>query len=292
MATSKGPAFLRFYRPIVEVLREIGGSGRSAEVTDLVIERMGIPESEQEVILKSGQTRVYNQVHWARLYLVKAGLLSSSQRGVWTLTERGRTANLSDDFVLRSFRETQRQIKQERQERDVQTEVAAETGADDETDVDSIEMGGYRTRLLNTLKALPAEGFERVCQRLLRESGFQHVTVTGRTGDGGIDGHGVLQVNPLVSFKVLFQCKRYQGTVAVSAVRDFRGALQGRADKGIVLTTGTFTTDAKKEAIRDGATPIELVDGDKLLEMFEELELGLIPRRDFEVDDEFFEEFR
>jgi restriction system protein len=118
------------------------------------------------------------------------------------------------------------------------------------------------------------------------------VTVTGRSGDGGIDGHGVLQINPLVSFKVLFQCKRYQGSVAVSAVRDFRGALQGRADKGIILTTGTFTTDAKREAIRDGATPIELVDGDKVVEMFEGLQLGLVPRTDFDIDEEFFDEYR
>jgi restriction system protein len=127
---------------------------------------------------------------------------------------------------------------------------------------------------------------------LLREFGFQQVAVTGRSGDGGIDGHGILQINPLLSFKVLFQCKRYQGAVAVSAVRDFRGALQGRADKGIILTTGTFTTEAKREAIRDGATPIELVDGDKLVGMFEELRLGLCPKKDYDLNDEFFDEFR
>ena len=290
MTRGKGPEFLRFFRPVVEVLREIGGSGRSAEVTDLVIERMKIPESEQEVIQKSGQSRVYNQIAWARLHVTKAGLLDSSQRGVWTLTEKGRTVELTDDFVLESYRQTQRQIQQERKER--QTEVEVEEESEDQTDVESADVGDYRTQLLNTLKGLPADGFERVCQRLLRESGFQQVTVTGRSGDGGIDGHGVLQVNPLVSFKVLFQCKRYQGAVAVSAVRDFRGALQGRADKGIILTTGTFTTDAKREAIRDGATPIELVDGDKMVEMFEELQLGLVPRTDFDIDEEFFGAYR
>jgi restriction system protein len=272
----------------VEVLREIGGSGRSAEVADLVLERMNIPESEQEVILKSGQSRVYNQVAWARLYLIRAGLLSSSQRGVWTLTEKGRTAEITDEFVLRSYRETQRQVQQERKDREAEVEEISE----DEAEVDSADVGDYRTRRLSTLKSLPPGGFEQVCQRLLRESGFQQVTVTGRTGDGGIDGHGVLQINPLVSFKVLFQCKRYDGAVAVSAVRDFRGALQGRADKGIILTTGTFTTDAKREAIRDGATPIELVDGDKMVEMFEALQLGLVPRRDFDIDEEFFDAYR
>lgn len=129
-------------------------------------------------------------------------------------------------------------------------------------------------------------------QRLLRESGFQHVTVTGKSNDGGIDGIGTLQVNPFVSFNVLFQCKRYQGAVTPSQVRDFRGAMMGRADKGLIITTGTFTLEAKREARRDGVPPIELVDGDILIDMFEKLELGLIPKRDFDIDVKFFEEFK
>jgi restriction system protein len=289
MAKRKGPEFLRFCIPIVEVLRGLGGSGRPAEVTDFVIERMKIPEAEQEITNKNGGSRIRNQVAWARFYMVKAGLLSSSQHGVWGLTEKGRDAEIDNDFVLKLFRDVQQKFIAERKSRT----VTEPTITEDDTDVDSIGVGvDYRAELLSTLQSLPPEGFERVCQRLLRESGFQQVAVTGRTGDGGIDGHGILQINPLVSFKVLFQCKRYQGAVAVSAVRDFRGALQGRADKGIILTTGTFTTDAKREAIRDGATPIEIVDGDKLLEMFEKLKLGLRPKEDYEVDQEFFDQYR
>ena len=117
-------------------------------------------------------------------------------------------------------------------------------------------------------------------------------TVTGRSGDGGIDGIGILQVNPLVSFKVLFQCKRYAGSVTPSQVRDFRGAMMGRADKGIIITTGSFTSDARKESVRDGVPPIELVDGEKLVNMLELLELGLKPQRTFEVDETFFSQFR
>jgi len=288
MAKGKGPEFLRFFIPVVEVLRELGGSGRPAEVTDLVIERMNISEAEQEVTNKNGGSRVRNQVAWARMYLVKADLLSSSQRGVWSLTKKGRNVELGPGSVLTSFRESQRQFAEERKQRDAEKADKPE----DDTDVDSVDTGDYRSELLATLRTLPPEGFERICQRLLRESGFQQVTVTGKSGDGGIDGHGILQINPLVSFKILFQCKRYQGAVAVSAVRDFRGALQGRADKGIILTTGTFTTDAKREAIRDGATPIELVDGDKLVEMFAEQTLGLRPKKDFEIDHEFFNEYK
>jgi len=116
--------------------------------------------------------------------------------------------------------------------------------------------------------------------------------VTGRSGDGGIDGVGILQMTPFVSFNVLFQSKRYQGAVTPSQIRDFRGAMMGRADKGIIMTTGTFTLEAKKEARRDGVPPIELVDSDALIQMFERLELGLIPKTTYDVDERFFEDFK
>jgi restriction system protein len=126
----------------------------------------------------------------------------------------------------------------------------------------------------------------------LREAGFTQVTVTGQSGDGGIDGYGTLQINDLVSFKVLFQCKRYTKSVSSPEVRDFRGAMAGRADKGIVITTGTFTAEAKKEASRDGVPPIELIDGERLIDMLENLEIGLKPVTTYEVDHGFFTEFR
>jgi restriction system protein len=162
----------------------------------------------------------------------------------------------------------------------------------DETDEQEVEPQDHRAKLLNLIKLLPPGGFERLSQRLLRESGFQQVVVTGKSGDGGIDGMGILQFNPFVSFNVLFQCKRYQGVVTPSHVRDFRGAMMGRADKGIIITTGTFTLDAKKEARRDGVPPIELVDGELLIQMFERLELGLVPRTAYDVDEKFFEDFK
>jgi restriction system protein len=292
MAKSRGPEFLRYCIPIIEVLRDLGGSGRPAEVTDLVLERLKVSEAEQEVTNLKGGSKVRNQVAWARFYLVKAGYLSSSQRGVWGLTEKGKDSKLDRESVVAMFRELSKGFSKATRKKKEQETHVSEDGTDD-TDVDSVVTNeDYRTSLLDTLRALSPDGFERICQRLLRESGFQQVTVTGKTGDGGIDGHGILQINPLVSFKVLFQCKRYQGAVAVSTVRDFRGALQGRAEKGIVLTTGTFTTDAKREALRDGATPIELVDGEKLVDMFEALSLGLRPKKDFEIDGEFFEQYR
>lgn len=157
---------------------------------------------------------------------------------------------------------------------------------------DRIGLERLQRDVLGVLLALPPAGFERLSQRLLREAGFTQVIVTGQSGDGGIDGFGTLQVNPLVSFKVLFQCKRYAKSVPPSQVRDFRGAMSGRADKGIIITTGSFTAEARREATRDGAPPIELIDGEKLLDMLEKLELGLKAVTTYEVEHAFFNEFK
>ena len=265
------------------MLKELGGSGKPAEVIDQVIEKLNISEEEQAETIKSGGSRVRNQVQWARLYLVKSGFLDASKRGVWSLTEKGFKTEITDKDVYKYFKDVQSKYDKKRDQ------LTKESSQKDEQ---LVEPETYKSDLLNMLKMLPADGFERICQRLLRESGFEQVIVTGKTGDGGIDGHGTLQVNPFVSFQVLFQCKRYKGSVTASQVLDFRGAMMGRADKGIILTTGNFTLDAKKEARRDGVPPIEIVDGDKLIEMFELLELGLKPKKDYEVDYKFFEEFK
>jgi restriction system protein len=287
MEKAKGPQFLRFCIPIVETLQELGGSGQPKEVTDIVLERLHISEREQAQTLKNGNSRVRNQVGWARFYLAKADFLDASRRRVWALTEKGRTVSLSPNIVYQLFKDVHANFP---------TKDPKSTVVDDETDSTPPigppgDSASTRT-LLDVLKSLPPEGFERVAQRLLRESGFERVIVTGKSGDGGIDGHGILQVNPFVSFTVLFQCKRYSGAVSASQVRDFRGAMMGRADKGIIITTGTFTTEATKEARRDGAPPIELVDGETLVQMFERLELGVKPKTVYEVDGAFFDEYR
>jgi restriction system protein len=286
---TKGPTFLRFVTPTVETLRELGNSGTASEVADRVLDRLKVSEQEQEEVTSNGHSRVRNQIGWARFYLAKAGYLDASQRGVWNLTETGRTAKLDAESVHAMFRDVRKKFPRKGAEPD----AAASTIEEDDDEETADEVKDYRVRVLEILRALPPSGFERICQRLLRESGFQQVVVTGASGDGGIDGHGVLEINPLVTFKVLFQCKRYgDRPVTPSQVRDFRGAMQGRADKGLILTTGVFTSDARKEATRDGVPPIELVDGDKLVAMFERAGLGLRPVQTFEVEDGFFDEFR
>lgn len=271
-------------KPVLEALRELGGSGKPREVSELIAERAGIAGSTLDETLKSGQSRFYNQVHWARQYLVWDGLIDGSTRGVWTLTQKGYASNLSDADARKLFLKWVRIHAEARKEADAGT-----TDAPSAPEISEPE--DHRQVLLKLLKKVTPEGFERICARLLRESGFEKVTVTGRPRDGGIDGIGVLQVNPFVSFKVLFQCKRFKGTVSRAHVGDFRNAMIRRADKGIIMTTGTFSSDARNEADRDGAPPVELVDGEKLVEMFEGVQLGVKPKTVYEVDHAFFAAF-
>jgi restriction system protein len=290
--SNSAPEFVRYIGPVIETLVELGGSGRPDEVRGAIARKLNISEEEQSRPLPSGvQTRFENQVHWARFYLAKGGYIDASQRGVWTLTEKARALGA---VTSAQARDIYRSVAAEFSKPRVDTNAAIAGSPDEEvapsTEAEHLFMN-YRQVLAGKLQSLPPAGFERFCQRLLREAGFEEVTITGRSGDGGIDGIGILQVNPLVSFKVLFQCKRYTGSVSPSHVRDFRGAMMGRADKGIIITTGSFTSDARKEAVRDGVPPIELVDGEKLVNMLEQLELGLTPRRTFELDSSFFEQF-
>jgi len=282
---AKGPQFTRYILPILQVLRAMGGSATAAEVTDAVIEHEHLPEELLAQTNKNGQSKVRNQIAWARMYLVHSGHLDSSTRGLWRLTEKGQQEDLGRLDVASLFKNVRSQFKagseQGVSERGLDSEETAEVG---------LEAG--QTALLPVIQSLSPEGFERLCQRLLREQGFHNVRVTGRSGDGGIDGEGILAINALLSFKVLFQCKRYLGSVGAPMIRDFRGALVGKADKGIFLTTGSFTMEARREAVRDGADPIEIVDGEKLVSMFEQLELGVKPRVIYEVDREFFDDFR
>ena len=279
-----GPRFVRYFGPILRALADLGGSGRPPEVADRIAASLNLAEAELAETTANGESRFRNQVAWARFYLAKFGCIDSSKRGVWSLTDKGRsTLPMSHAQALAAFDSVREQfVDAPEPDEKAATEVLP-SGA---------VPASHRAQLSERLQALTPSAFERFAQRLLREAGFEQVTVTGKSGDGGIDGIGILQVNPLVSFKVLFQCKRYSGTSSVtpSHVRDFRGSMTGRADKGIIISTGTFTADARKEATRDGAPPIELVDGEKLLDMCEQLELGLKTRQTFDLDEAIFAE--
>lgn len=200
----------------------------------------------------------------------KAGLLDNSARGVWTLTQDGEAC---DEETVRAVPARVRKMALENRKPLEQDAAAIQPAVIDGEVIEASEPY-WKDSLLDSLKKLPSDAFERLAQRLLREAGFIKVEVTGKSGDGGIDGIGVLRVK-LLSFQVLFQCKRYQGSVGASAIRDFRGAMVGRSDKGLLITTGTFTPDAKREATRDGAPAIDLIDGDQLCDLLRELKLGV-----------------
>lgn len=273
-----------------------GGSASISEIVEAVIRSESYTEAQQAVLHGGGpRTELEYRLAWARTYLKGMGLLTNSSRGVWALTEAG-AALIADSTDLTN--EKRRQIHNLRFEyvqRARQRREPARPGerleAVDDSSVDDSQ--SWRDMLLEALMSMTPDAFERLAQRLLREAGFISATVTGRSGDGGIDGLGVYRLS-LVSFPVFYQCKRYRGSVGSGAVRDFRGAMAGRGDKGLLITTGTFTTDAKAEATRDGAPPVDLIDGDALCDLLKQYDLGVrtVQRtvEDVSVDSEFFAE--
>lgn len=281
--------FLQWFNPLLEALRELGGSGQPKEIYETIAKLQKVPDSVREETMKSGVNRFNNQIAWARQYLIWEGYLDNSKRGVWTLSFKGQSKKFTENEPSEIFLKwvafhTKQKIGTEKEEtKEIINKI------DDEVPEDAINIASLS--LLEVLQSITPTGFEHICKRLLREHGFENVVVTQASRDEGIDGYGTLELNPFVSIKVLFQCKRYKGTVSRAQVGDFRNAMIGRAEKGIILTTGTFSEDAKREASRDGAPPIELIDAKKLVELFESVELGVKPKTIYEVEYSFFEQY-
>jgi restriction system protein len=269
------PTFDALMWPTLQALKTMGGSGTNEELLNKVIEVAQVPPAIQVVQhTDHRQTKLNYNLAWAKTYLKKVGAIDNSSRGVWSISKLGEDLTEADMTgiparVRRQFIEGKRARRQEGDADLIsdQLEVVEVVGSE------TVE-ASWKDELLGALRGLTSNAFERLAQRLLREAGFLKVEVTGRSGDGGIDGIGVLRVN-LLSFQVLFQCKRYQGSVGAGAIRDFRGAMVGRSDKGLLITTGTFTPDAKREATRDGAPAIDLIDGDQLCDLLKQLKLGV-----------------
>lgn len=283
------PQYHELFNPVLEALHELGGSATIAELTDEVAKNFNLTSDDMAEAHNGRMTVLEYRLAWARSYLKVYGLLNNSSRGVWALTPEGVNVEKVDpDVVKRFVRSKQGQPKEGKH--DARGEEVAESNGLDRAQAETLLTQNWRENLLSTLQAMPPAAFERLCQRLLRESGFVQVKVTGRSGDGGIDGVGIVRIGGLLGFPVLFQCKRYTGSVSSSTIRDFRGAMIGRADRGLVLTTGTFSRDARSEATRDGAPPIDLVDGEELLDKLKELRLGVQVQliEEVSVDDEFF----
>lgn len=267
------PSFDKFIDPTLRALHRLGGSASIQELVNAVIADLGLPEEITEVPHgKGSQTEVEYRCAWARNYLKNYGLIENSERGVWALTPEGAKVPSVDPKEV--VREVHRKHREARETRKGETPSGAEGAGE----------LGWREQLLEVLLQIEPTAFERLCQRLLREAGFIEVEVTRRSGDGGIDGYGTMRIAGLISFNVLFQSKRYRGNIGPEVVRDFRGAMVGRADKGVLITTGGFTREARREATRDGAPPIDLMDGELLAEKLKELGLGVKVRMVEEVE--------
>ena len=295
MAKANVPQYNEMLWPVLQAVAELGGSASIGEIVETVIKREGFSDAQQAVLHNNGpETEIGYRLAWARTYLKGMGLLTNSTRGVWALTDEG-TALLTDPSSADvQRRERVRELWAAHLVELRKARKARASQDPEEADAEELtEELSWKEQLLGQLMSMRPDAFERLARRLLREADFDSVNVTGQSGDGGIDGLGVYRLG-LVSFPVFFQCKRYRGSVGPSAVRDFRGAMAGRGDKGLLITTGSFTADAKKEATRDGAPPIDLIDGDRLCGLLKQYELGVRTTtrtvEDVSVDSGFFGE--
>lgn len=279
--TNAIPPYHTMLWPTLLALKELGDSGSIQEIDDKASEIANYSDKQLSVLHGDGpQTEVRYRMAWARSYLKAVGALENSGRGVWSITDYGRALTVAEvkeipARVRARFAKGSRVNKGLTQEQEKARSDEIEPIIDPSPPIgEPADDGDWRAELLSVLQAMSSSSFEKLCQRVLRESGFTRVEVTGRSGDGGIDGVGVLRI-ALLSFQVFFQCKRYKGNVGPSAIRDFRGAMVGRTDKGLFITTGSFTPEAKREATRDGAPVLDLIDGESLCDILKDNKLGV-----------------
>ncbi|MEZ4884490.1 MAG: restriction endonuclease [Chitinophagales bacterium] len=266
------PSYDKLLMPTLKALKELGGSGSIEEINEQVYEIIELSEDILQMPHDDNgvQTEIEYRLAWARTYLKKYGLINNSSRGIWAIIDAEiDIKNLTSNEIVRAVRASSKKKLSENKPLKDHKKVENEIEEDLEEEIE------WKEELLDVLQNIDPSAFERLCQRLLRESGFTQVEVTGKVGDGGIDGKGIVRISGFLSFHVIFQCKRYKGSITSSQIRDFRGAMQGRADKGLFITTGVFTRDAIKEATRDGAPPIDLIEGELLCEKLKEFGLGV-----------------
>ncbi len=296
--TRKQSEFIKWFSPTLDALRDLGGSGSPSEVSNWIAEKLDLPEDILNETIKSGASKFYNQVCWARQYLVWEGYIDSGIRGIWKLTKAGLNKKIDEKEARKIFLkwvEINTLKRKEKKSKDNQTaeEAQAEIIDEEEIDDDSSIAVDYKKGVLEYLRTMPPKNFERFCLYLLRVNNFENPKLTGDSHDEGIDGIATLRINPFVSFRVLFQAKRYKdgNNIGRSMIGDFRNAMIGRADKGIFITTSKFTQEAIKEANREGAPQIELVDSDQLIKMIELSKIGLKPVTTYEIDHNFFKQY-
>ena len=285
----KSPTQIELIEPVFTALRSLGGSANISEIRDKVIEMLQLTDEivdEPHKGSASQQTELEYQLAWARTRLKAFGAITNSQRGVWMITPQFSDKDTVSKTDVVEF------IKKQRLANKTPTEAKALAEDDDPTN-DNVEipeeLEPWRTELAETLHSMNPYAFERLAMLLLRECGFSQVSVTKKSGDGGIDGTGKLRINGIFSFNVAFQCKRFIGSVSAGDIRDFRGSLTTDIEKGVFITTGTFTKAAREEASNAGKQQIDLIDGEEFINKLIEYRLGVREKVVYEVDKSFYE---
>ena len=276
------PNYATLIEATFSALKLLGGSGKNDEINSKVAEILELSNEVQDIphLNSSSLSEVNYRCAWARTILKNYGALENSARSVWTIKPEFTGIDSVDGAIVEKFRN----IKSEKTQKfDTAEEKMEEQGVDVPEEVKP-----WRKRLYEVLINMDPYGFERLTQRVLRECGFTNVVVTKKSGDGGIDGTGKLKINGIFSFNVAFQCKRYSGVVGASFVRDFRGSLTTDIEKGVLITTGTFSKSAKEEASNPGKQQIDLIDGEELIDKIAEYGIGVREVKTYEVDEDFF----
>lgn len=287
----KLPDAVGYIPKIITTLREMNGVAKAAAVRNSIVAVMSaIKAPINETLLKTGVPKYQNDIQWARMYLVNAGLLEPvdvAGHGVWKLTKGGWSTPLDGQTVRKIYFQTAKKGK-----KTSSNDQVAPTDEDLQHDLPG--MDSWELQLKKILTTMPDKGFERLCAEIMTKNGLHATKVTGQSGDKGIDGEGFIAIDSaaLVSIRVAWQCKRYlDGKVPSKAVRDFRGALDQDTAHGIIFTTSTFTTEAEQESSQPGKKPIRLVNLETLVELLRDLKLGVKPVTTHAIDKTYFDAY-
>lgn len=277
--------------PTFNALKELGGSGKNDEILDRIIKDLGITDEVAEIAHKgrTDKSELSYQADWARTYLRIYGVIENSARAVWAISpDYTSVTDLDPKEIVRAVSAKGASGKAKKPSKKAETpEPENDDPSDDATEFPE-EDRPWREKLADVLQNMDPYGFERLSQRVLRECGFTQVEVTKKSGDGGIDGTGKLKINGIFSFNVAFQCKRYKGLVGAGEIRDFRGSLTTDIEKGVMITTGSFSKAAKEEASNPGKQQIDLIDGEEFMNKLAEYGIGVKPVTTYEIDEEYF----
>ena len=297
------PSYVEFIDPLLRHLVAQKNAVRARDVYEVVAAKLGLTEEQKAEMLPSGQQAVYqNRTGWANDRLKRAGLTTSPSRGHWTATDKGRAFVKAHPKPL-----TAKELESIWKIKWVKNAAAKDDGAEqtpasatDASPQERIELAvrelneSVGAELLERIHEGTPKFFEKLVLDLLLAMGYgtsrselQHV---GGSGDAGIDG--IISLDKLGLEKVYVQAKRWQGSVGRPALQGFFGALAGRkANKGVFITTASFTKDAKKYAASVSGSLV-LVDGARLAELMIEYGVGVshTPVRIARIDSDYFEE--